>query len=352
MNNKTKFTIILISVFFSFVVNILFGTYLTALVSTLPVLNRLRILSPQAPIVINKREEIRISDSGDILASAQEVKSKVSSLVYLDKDGVNFAQSLINLTTDGIFLGANEGFSKISTEKFFVLTSEGKISSVIKQVTDNTLGVTYFYTNLKGVSVVNFGQSSELKSGEKIAIIRTDTSSRIHVDSALVGTEQNNFSEQIFSADSVAKSFSLNFQTKNFSNQILVNLKGECVGIFSGNSIISSDALRHGFAMYQKNKEQTIYPKFGFQFRIVLNSENNLLKLPFGLQVVSVSSKSPAFVAGLRVKDIITEIQDFKFTKSEIVPEEIFQKFNPGDKLNIKIKRGQEILNLILVVGE
>ena len=103
--------IILISVVLALILNILLGRWLTAQISTIPALNRWKLLSPQAPIVINNREEIRISDSGDILQAIQDAKSKISSVVILQKGQMNLVGGAINLTGEGVFVTAGLTFA-------------------------------------------------------------------------------------------------------------------------------------------------------------------------------------------------------------------------------------------------
>ena len=60
MNKKQAVFIICVSVILTLLVNIFFGRYIMAKVSTWPVLNRLRLLSPEAPIVITNNQTVRM----------------------------------------------------------------------------------------------------------------------------------------------------------------------------------------------------------------------------------------------------------------------------------------------------
>src|SRR5476649_2835008 len=95
--------IVILSVLITFALNILVGRFFTAKISTWPVLNRLKILSPQAPIVINNHETFRVSDSGDAVAAANDIKSKLSSVVLVNGSNLTYLGTALNLTSDGSF---------------------------------------------------------------------------------------------------------------------------------------------------------------------------------------------------------------------------------------------------------
>src|SRR5580704_17610360 len=106
MSKKQAFGIIIIAVLASWLFNVSLGRSLTAKLSTWPLLNQWKILSLQSPIVINKRQTVRVSDSGDIAAAASDMKSKISSIALVNASSTSFLGTAVNLTSDGSFVTA------------------------------------------------------------------------------------------------------------------------------------------------------------------------------------------------------------------------------------------------------
>ena len=105
--------------------NFFAGGYLMAKFSTWPVLNRWKILSPQAPIVINNHDTIRVSDSGDMVAAVNDIKSKISSVAFVSNGSAVFIGTAINLTSDGSFVTAAASFKNKTAGAYYVVLDDG-----------------------------------------------------------------------------------------------------------------------------------------------------------------------------------------------------------------------------------
>ena len=153
---------------------------------------------------------------------------------------------------------------------------------------------------------------------------------------------------------------------KGNSGGPLLNLKGEVVGI---NTATVLEAQSIGFAIpvnkAKKDIEQIqklgkiVYPFLGIRY--VLIDENiqqrNKLSVDYGVWVVSgqgqpaITVGSAADKAGIRENDIILEFNGEKITTDNSLAK-ILQKYNPGDKITLKILRDKKELTLSLTLGE
>src|SRR5579872_3074397 len=105
MSKKSTIGIVVCCIILSLLASVLFGRWLGAKLSTLPELNRLNILSPQTPIVINNQQVIRTSDNTDFLQAMNSVKSKLSTVVTVDANNqVVTRGGAVNATSDGVFV--------------------------------------------------------------------------------------------------------------------------------------------------------------------------------------------------------------------------------------------------------
>lgn len=138
----------------------------------------------------------------------------------------------------------------------------------------------------------------------------------------------------------------------------LLNLKGEVIGI---NAAMASGAENIGFTIpinkakraieQVKTKGKITYPFLGIRYVLITDDiqQKNNLPVNYGAWVVkgsqgevAVSSGSAAEKAGIRENDIILEFNNEKITLENSLAK-IIQKYNPGDKITLKILRaGQE----------
>jgi len=147
----------------------------------------------------------------------------------------------------------------------------------------------------------------------------------------------------------------------------LLNLNGEVIGI---NTAIVSGAQNIGFAIpinkakkdieSVKNNGKIVYPFLGIRY-ILLNEElknENNLSVDYGVWVqkgangeVAITPDSAADKSGIKEGDIILEFNAEKIITGNSLSD-IIQKYNPGDKVNLKILRNGKEINLEATLGE
>jgi len=146
----------------------------------------------------------------------------------------------------------------------------------------------------------------------------------------------------------------------------LLNLKGEAIGV---NFAMVVGAQNIGFAIPINRAKRlisqyhqfgrVIYPFLGVRY-ILINDEvkkEKKLSVDYGALIISNSKEEPAVIpgspaekAGLKEGDIILEINNEKITIDNPLIK-VISKYNPGDKITLKILRGNEekIIELFLV---
>ncbi len=148
----------------------------------------------------------------------------------------------------------------------------------------------------------------------------------------------------------------------------LLNLKGEVIGV---NFAMAQAAENIGFAIpinkAKKDIEQVkkfgkiVYPFLGVRYVIInetIQKENNL-PINYGAWVIrgegpgesAIFPGSAAEKAGLRERDIILEFNGEKITTENSLAK-IIMKYNPGDKVSLKILRGNQEKIFELILGE
>ncbi|MBI5530859.1 MAG: PDZ domain-containing protein [Candidatus Doudnabacteria bacterium] len=351
MNNKKQIVLIIVlCVIFSWAFDALAGRYLMAKISTLPVLNRLKLLSPQAPIVINNRETVRVSDSGDILQAAGQIKSKISTVVLISSSVAQPVGAAVNLTSDGRFVSASSAFSKPGN--YFVLLNDGRSAQITEQTKDPATGLTFFKASLDSVPTASFGSSQDLKPGEKIFFAQNSVQSFLDkISITSVSFAQADIQGKIFEADAPRRSFGVDNASGAIGGEPVVNTNGEVVAVWNGEGLISIDVLKQALNLYLSNNAKISRAEFGFNYQIITKNESGLLGSSEGAQVKEVDASSPARLAGLLVGDVIKTINNKNISESSPL-EEVLEQVKPGDKVLLSVARGKQMLALTLTAGE
>jgi serine protease Do len=152
----------------------------------------------------------------------------------------------------------------------------------------------------------------------------------------------------------------------NFGNSggPLINLKGEVIGV---NTAIAGGAENIGFAIpinrakkmieEVKTKGKIEVPFLGIYYILINEEVQKKFNLPvdYGAYVYregqsAIIPNSPAELYGLRDKDIILEMDGEKITPQNSLAQIIMKK-SVGQKVNLKVLRGKETLNIYVILG-
>jgi S1-C subfamily serine protease len=147
----------------------------------------------------------------------------------------------------------------------------------------------------------------------------------------------------------------------------LLNLKGEVIGI---NTAIASGAQNVGFVIpinlakrgldQAKASGKITYPYLGVYYSMINEGVKKANDLPvdYGAwintddaKIASVVSGSPAQAAGLKDKDIILEVDGQKLAQTDSLAR-VLAKYNPGDKVKLKVLRAGGEIELEVTLGE
>src|SRR3989344_2050165 len=147
----------------------------------------------------------------------------------------------------------------------------------------------------------------------------------------------------------------------------LINLKGEVIGV---NTATAQGAQTIGFAIpiniAKRDINQVIktnkitYPFLGVRYVLIDEKVKKQYKLSvdYGAYVVrgengevAITANSPAKTAGLKEKDVILTFNGEKITKDNSLAS-IIARYNPGDKVTLKVLRGGEEMDVGVTLTE
>lgn len=282
-----------------------------------------------------------ISEDGMILTNAHVVLDKEADYTVLTNDGKKIPAKV--LARDSF---RDLAIIKIETEKS--VDNEGRVAS-------------------KSFPVVKMGNSDKLQIGQTVIAIGNALGEFRNTVS--VGVISGLGRKVTASGEGITQTLEDVIQTdaainKGNSGGPLLNLKGEVIGV---NFAMAEQAENIGFAIpinhakkivdQVKTSGKFVYPFLGVKYILIneKNQKDNDLPVNYGAWVIkgeaSISPGSAAEKAGIKEGDIILEFNQEKITTENSLAK-LIMKYNPGDKVVLKILReGKE--NLIQVtLGE
>jgi serine protease Do len=273
------------------------------------------------------------------------------------------------ISSDGMIL-TNKHVAADDTAEYTVLTNDGKRYPATVLARDPVQDLAILKINGNNFPVVKLGDSSNLQIGQYVITIgnalgefrNTVSSGVISGLGRQITAGSGDYSETLY--DVIQTDAAIN---PGNSGGPLLNLKGEVIGI---NTAIVSGAENISFAIpinqAKKDIEQIkssgkiVYPFLGVCSISINEQIQQDLNLPvsYGALIktgtsctVAVSLGSPAEKAGLKEEDIILEINSEKITSDNSLAK-IIQKYNPGDKITLKILRAGQEKNIDVTLGE
>ena len=323
-----------------------------AKISTWPVLNRWRLLSPQAPIVINNTQTVRVTDNGDAGQISQQVKSKLAAIAYVLNGSVVQSGTAVNLTSDGSFVTAGSNFILKPAGTYFVVLSDGTQAAISQITEDPAISLAFFKANLNGVPVQNLGDSHNILPGDKLFFLQNSLQNfTAETNTGIVTSGQDDIEGAIFMSDYPRRSFGIDSTSTLSGGEAVLDGSGNIQAIWNGSGLISSDVLKTAMVLYFNNQSQIIRPSFGFNYSIVTQTDSRLAGNTQGALVKSVLVSGAAHAAGLEPGDIITSIDNQVISESNPL-EQLLENYKPGDTATLSVSRGKVQVALKLKVTQ
>jgi serine protease Do len=326
--------------------------------------------------VINKTEQVTVSENQDISSYTQKSASSVVEIVARQKGDKNTIYTLgqstsgVVVTSDGLVASyGNKFFSGAGTE-YEIYFQDGKSYSATVAVVDPFSNIVLLKLDkAENLPVAEFIAPEDVKTGMKTAVVGR---SGFNVEMSLLLGITSEWAKSYSLAGPLASSEKLqgvlfadfasvaSVDSKALTGAAVVDQNGNMLGIFGENKedtgtkmfIVPINHLQYVVDQYL-GKGKIERATLGVYY-IALSEEkaylarNNLdhgalIYSPSGQQGLAVLAGSPAEQAGIRVGDIILNVNG-----EDINPDQnlayLVSKYKPGDTISLKISRdGKEI---------
>lgn len=298
------------------------------------------------------------SDDPDMTVSeiVAQNKSSVVTIVTKIRDTEaenemrNFIGSGFILNRDGMIATNQHVIGGADT--ITVILADGREVSAkeINSDRDTDLAIIKIDNRISLPGIVTVGNSDTITVGEQVVAIGSPVSRNFAgtVTSGIISGKDRN----VYIGDSVISYLQTDAAiNEGNSGGPLFNARGEVIGINTAK--MSDDVQGIGFAIpINILKEKLTYlsrvPLYtGFTAKDLNPEALEALNISNGVVVIAVDKLSPAEKAGLQEKDIILTFDGREILKTSQM-NDIRERHDPGDKIRMEIKRGNDLLTLEL----
>ena len=320
-------------------------------------------------VSISNYSDTAISVAEKVLPSVVGIKVEysISSIFYRGESSVTAEGSGVIISEDGYILTNNHVVDTSSTSSFYNVSEANKVTVHLYNDDTEYEGIIIGTDELTDLAVIKID-----KTGLTPAVLGNSDNSKVGEFVMAVGNPlslQSSISAGIISAvnrkvTSDGKNFTL-IQTDTAINSgnsggALVNSNGEVIGIntlkLSGSGIEgigfaipinSAKPIAEQLIQYNKVKR----PYIGISGRDINEQLASAYNLVEGVYILSINEFSPAEKSGLKIGDIVTEINGKKIT-TNFELNDLKNSYSIGDTITIKIYRNNEYKDIILTLEE
>ncbi len=273
------------------------------------------------------------------------------------------------VSSDGLIL-TNKHVVTDTKAEYTVITYDGKKYDAEVLARDPTQDLAIIKINATGLKQAKLGDSDSIKLGQTAIAIGYslgEFSNTVSVGVISGLSRTITASGKNFGAETIQGVIQTDAAINpGNSGGPLLNLKGEVIGV---NTAVASGAENVGFAIPINQAKRDIQsvktsgtikvPYLGVRYITITADLAASEKLPVsdGALVKSdgktdaVLSNSPAAKAGIKAGDIIVELNGEKLTTEKTLGS-IIQKYNIGDALTVKVRRGDAALEFKVALEE
>lgn len=327
-----------------FVLSVLFGDALAAKLSTQRWVQKYNLVRPRAPLVINTREEVRVSDTNDTIGTISKNQEKVAAVVA-DQNGVDVLRgAAIAAISDGVWLSVKAVVAGPATQQLYVVTNSGARERVTGIVQDPATNLVLLQTGLRSLSVPTFRPAKSAVVGERVILLGAQSNGSVYFVNSFVSSAEQSVGG-VVSADLPARTLALQPVQGLMPGQVGLEFSGQVTGIYDGQAFIPASLIQEAVSSYVSNKGVVVRPVFGFTYMSQRGSGKTT-----GLLVVKRAEGSPASRGGLQEGDVIVKVGQQDVSAAPL-SDALLTTATPGAKVVLVVQRGTKNMEITLEPG-
>jgi len=251
------------------------------------------------------------------------------------------------LTADGWFVAPLSAIINLK-DKYAIIGYQNKKYLADKFVADKLTGVVFGKFSAGNLPVASIGKSRDLTVGQTVALISQRTKIDItHINKIGYGFPTAN--SLILNSDRPQKGIFLDLPLNNEHNgAVLANLKGEIIGLISGDQVIPVDYFSQLISQVL-NGQSISRPALGVSYLDLAQVEGLIDRGDKGALVVAEPLKGTAASGQVKNGDIIKKINDSELNAYRGLAE-VISDYKTGDEVELTIKRQDKDLSVKVVL--
>lgn len=342
--------IIILPIIFGFIAGILGYVFVGVSGNQLPFWGRISLgdSGNNNQIVIDQPRSVVVEQDVQLRQVENEVWPTLFNIYYFKESANPLNQAYLPtdilgegvvITADGWLMSVSGAVTNLSGN-YEVVGYQAKKYQVSQFIEDKTTGVVFGRAQAQNLPVAKLGTANNLRVGQTLVIVSKNNGLKIvHVKK--IGYQFKTAQDLIISSEELNKEIVLDYDlSQETAGQVVVNLKGEIIGLINLGRIIPVDYFKGLINTVLAGQEIT-RPVLGLKY-LDLAQVDGLIDLGSKGALVygNPLRASPAFGQILN-GDIVKKIDDVEINVSQGLAE-LISGYQRGDKPEFLIQRGRE----------
>lgn len=342
---------VVVALLFGAAGSIIFNRWIIPYLSTAPGFAWVAKLHSNAPIVITRREEVRLNEGVNMIELTKQAQTFTVS-IYSTGPDAKFLENGIIFTSDGLIFTVKDNLPANGSVN--VVSDDGTVYGGQVRALDPKSPLAIVSIAGRDLPQAQFSNASNMQIAQRVfALGKTNQEFTRSFVSGLVSRTLSNFinSGQTLSTETFSHTITADAAiSADYIGGPLVNLQGLVVGIVTGanGQILPAEDIDGALKTFLAEGKIT-RPYIGFEYSIISRNEAKVKGLTnTGALVSKVVPASPAATAGLQVQDMILEVNSQKVSDSSL--EQLLVSAGTNE-IRLLVKRGAEQIALTLKPG-
>jgi serine protease Do len=255
------------------------------------------------------------------------------SAAYIDKELLGRG---VMLTADGWIISTASVIDNLKTT-YAAVGYQNKKYDLKPVVADSATGLVFAKVDVANLPVVKFGKSSDLHIGQTVVAIGGKDELMV-VNISKIGYKFGQSKDLVLNSDVLNKKIYLDHQlSEAYDGGVLVNFKGEVVGIISGGVAIPADNFNNIISGVLSNKK-VARASLKLDYIDLAQVDGLISFAEKGAYVAYEPLKATTAFGIIKKGDIIKKVNDIELNAFVGLSEAINQ-YNMGDKVEILLSR-------------